>query len=428
MYSVRIPFFVFAACLSAFPQNPDSTNVAPADGRIQELQAEYASLAKKVDALGEVKLGGYIQVQAQHLITDSDRTVASAPVASFAGGDFGPGISDRLMVRRAYLKATYKTGISQYVANLEATEGSLAVKDLYVAIADPWLNAFILTAGLFDVPFGFEVPFSSASRESPERTRVLQTLIPGEKDMGVQLGFASKQGALRFFNAKVGVFSGAGMAKENDNGKNLAARLGFEAPLAASGWKISGGASGYLGTVTSLNDTANGGMDGAAFSRTTGNLNSDFDRQYADLDLQLTGTLPLLGAMALRGEFVAGQQPGTATSSRFYVAGQVFEREFRGWYVNYVQDLASPVKLILKYDVYDPNTDVEGGEVGAVASGTSATDAMFSTVGGGLLWDAGKNLRFTLYYDYPINEEIAAGPLAHDLDDQVLTARLQYKY
>jgi phosphate-selective porin len=428
MFSVRIPILVLATCLSAFPQNPDSANVAPADGRIKELQDEYASLAKKVDALGEVKLSGYIQVQAQHLITDSDRTVASAPVASFAGGDFGPGISDRLMVRRAYLKATYKTGISQYVVNLEATEGSLAVKDLYVAIADPWMNAVTLTAGLFDVPFGFEVPFSSASRESPERARVIQTLIPGEKDMGVQLGFAYKQGALRFVNAKVGVFSGAGMAKENDNGKNLAGRLGFEAPFGASGWKLSGGASGYLGTVTSLNDTASGGMSGTAFSKTTGNLNGDFDRQYADVDLQLAGTLPVLGAMALRGEFAAGQQPGTSASSRFYTAGQVFERDFQGWYVNYVQDLASPIKLILKYDVYDPNTDVEGRQVGAAGSGTNATDAMFSTMGGGFLWDAGKNLRFTLYYDYPINEEIASGPLAQDLDDQVLTARLQYKY
>jgi hypothetical protein len=58
----------------------------------------------------------------------------------------------------------------------------------------------------------------------------------------------------------------------------------------------------------------------------------------------------------------------------------------------------------------------------------NATDGMFSTPGGGFLWDLDKSLRFTLYYDYPMNEEIASGPLYQDVDDQVLTARLQYKY
>src|SRR5260221_11957577 len=107
-----VSILVVTSCLASLAQPPDSTNTTPAnppsDTRVKELQDSYSAMSKKMDAMNEVKISGYIQAQYQHLATDSDRTVSSAPVSSFAGGDFSPGITDRLMLRRAYLKSTYK--------------------------------------------------------------------------------------------------------------------------------------------------------------------------------------------------------------------------------------------------------------------------------------------------------------------------------
>jgi hypothetical protein len=48
---------------------------------------------------------------------------------------------------------------------------------------------FSFTAGLFARPFGFEVNLGSNFRESPERGRMSQILMPTERDLGMMITY-----------------------------------------------------------------------------------------------------------------------------------------------------------------------------------------------------------------------------------------------
>jgi hypothetical protein len=140
----------------------------------------------------------------------------------------------------------------------------------------------------------------------------------------------------------------------------------------------------------------------------------------------------------LRGEYIAGNQPGTSTLNSFYNPGStvtpIYLRKFAGWYINMVQNIGVKNQLIVKYDVLDPNTDVEGSQIGVSGAGHTTADVKYSTLGLGWIyhWDA--NVKFVAYYDLVRNEKVnaaAGGTLAalrNDLSDDVLTIRMQYRF
>ncbi len=100
--------------------------------------------------------------------------------------------------------------------------------------------------------------------------------------------------------------------------------------------------------------------------------------------------------------------------------------------------MQTPLQLIVKYDWYDPNTDVKGDDIGTVGTGNkiysnekafNASDIRYDTWGFGLTyhWDA--NLKITAYYDYVKNETSQRlSNYTTDLKDNVFTLRLQFKF
>ena len=111
------------------------------------------------------------------------------------------------------------------------------------------------------------------------------------------------------------------------------------------------------------------------------------------------------------------------------------ERNISGYYVSYVQNLGLSDQLVLKYDVYDGNTDIKGDEItSSVNSKVSAADLKYTTFGFGLAHFFDSNVKFTLYYDIVKNEKLSANAPASlaaykdDLKDNVLTLRMQYKF
>ena len=78
---------------------------------VEQLQADNA-LAKKL------KITGYIQTQFQKADT--------AGISSFAGGDFGSGIDNRIAVRRGRIKFLYDNENAQAVVQFDITEKGLA--------------------------------------------------------------------------------------------------------------------------------------------------------------------------------------------------------------------------------------------------------------------------------------------------------------
>jgi hypothetical protein len=410
-----------------------------ADGLNEQLLA----LTPVVDMLKKIKISGYIQSQFQ--VADGDG------IGSFSGGNFAAGVHSRYQVRRGRVKVNYDNDLTQYVLQIDVTPGGVAIKDAYVSLKEPWTRTFGLTAGVFDRPFGFEISYSSSNREAPERSRVYQTLFPGERDMGAKLEITPPENSpLSWFNLKAGLFTGVGpTAQENDNNKDLIGRAGFELPMREEGLEIDGGVSMYLGKVRS-NQRAVYKMDGGgkafAYDSSVSNNGSYFDRNYIGADVQLYYEMPVLGGMTLRGEYISGKQPSTGGNSAtsnynsFYNAAgtALFQRNFSGFYVNYVQNIGLSNQFVLKYDVFTPNTDVSSNDIGATTPAgkvaLTAGDIKFTTLGIGWVYHWDSNVKLTFYYDIVTNDKVNANAPAalaafkDEIKDNVFTVRMQYKF
>jgi hypothetical protein len=425
----------FLTAVRIFSQ--DTSNVATKDdvaevkGAVDGLNESFLETKSTVDALKKIKVSGYIQAQWQ--VTDRDGA------SSFAGGNFPSTSHDRFLLRRGRIKINYDNDLTQYVLQFDVSEKGFGTKDAYVSFREPWLKTFELWGGIFNRPFGFEIEYSSSNRESPERSRLFQTLFPGERDLGAKLEIRPQSGPLSFFNLKAGMFAGNGINPENDNNKDFIGRVGFSFPFTDENLAIDGGVSAYVGKVYIPNNLKIFTVDNASLpSIDSVKIIRDADRTYIGADLQVYYDLPVIGGFSLRGEFISGKQPSTSSSTTSFTSaasGDVYLRKFMGYYLMYVQNLGSSDQLVVKYDVYDPNTSVSGDEIGLKsASKIGAADVKYSTLGLGLVhyWDA--NVKLVLYYDMVKNEKVnaaATGSLASfkdDLKDNVLTFRIQYKF
>lgn len=386
----------------------------------------------EVDQLKKLRFSGYIQAQFQKADT--------AGIATFAGGNFEPAVNNRFMVRRGRLKASYGGMLTMAVLQIDITEKAVAVKDAYVHVTDPWVRWFGIRAGIFDRPFGFEISYSSSQRESPERARVTQSLFPGEREVGAKLAItAPEKSPAHFFQFDIGLFNGAGpQTVDFDSHKDVISHLSLWKDLAGDKLRISGGASLYWGGVrqstkylyngiVALNDS----VIGFTVDSTESNLDMIASRNYLGVDAQLT-LRSKLGETTLRGEFIQGTQPGTSSSNMSPTkdpAAPTFIRQANGAYFYIVHTLARKHQLILKYDWYDPNTDIAGNQIGVAGSNTGKADIKFATTGIGYAFLPDKNLRFTVYYDVVRNEISSVDPVFHrDLPDNVVTLRVQVKF
>ncbi|MDP4278122.1 MAG: hypothetical protein Q8914_10895, partial [Bacteroidota bacterium] len=327
------------------------------------LAAAVEQLQSDNDIAKRLQITGYVQAQYQKADT--------AGISSMEGGNFGSGIDNRFMVRRGRLKVGYTYDNAQAVMQLDMTEKGLGLKDAYVSLTEPWLKAISLTGGVFNRPFGYEVSYSSSSLESPERARVIQTLFPGEEDLGGKLTLqAPKTSPWNFIKLDVGLFAGNGINVETDSYKDLIAHLSASKATSDERLKWGLGASFYAGgfattTAKTYSMTNVNGVE--AFTATTGKKGDETSRQYLGLDGQFSYDWTP-GITQLKAEYLSGKQPGMAASNASLTAaatGDVYNRDFNGYYVYLIQNiLQSPFQAVVKYDVYDPNTAVSGNEIG----------------------------------------------------------------
>ncbi len=434
---------VFVIAPMAFSQEDSTeteattnTGLEELNGKVDGMNETLLEMKTVVDALKKIKVSGYLQAQYQ--------TADTAGINSFAGGNFPTNVRSRFQVRRGRLKVNYDNDLTQYVLQIDVTQNGVGIKDAYASVKEPWLRAVSLTAGVFDRPFGFEISYSSGNRETPERSRMFQTLFPGERELGAKIEVMPELGPLSYFNLKAGLFNGVlSTGNENDRYKDFIGRLGFTAPFDEQNLAIDGGFSLYSGKATSnskfiydIDETSSVKRFGVDSTAT--NVNGSYGRTYYGGDVQIYYDIPPIGGLSLRGEFISGQQPGTSSSNSFYNPGStvtpLYVRSFSGWYINYIQNIGLQHQLLVKYDVFDPNTDISESEIGAAGTNHTAGDIKFSTLGLGWIyhWDA--NVKFIVYYDIVKNEKInsaATGSLAaftNDVKDNVMTLRMQYKF
>ncbi|MFN2438764.1 MAG: porin, partial [Chitinophagaceae bacterium] len=123
---------------------------------------------------------GYIQPQFQ--------VAQQKGISSFGGGNFSEFSDKRFMLRRARIKLDYilpakNNSFPQalFTFQFEATERDVNVRDVFVRLYEPKKKNFSLSMGLFARPYGYEVNLSSSYRESPDRGRAAQILMPSER-------------------------------------------------------------------------------------------------------------------------------------------------------------------------------------------------------------------------------------------------------
>lgn len=401
---------------------------------IDTLANAVSKLQQDVDALKKLKITGYVQAQFQ--LADS------AGISSFEGGNFAPLQDKRFLIRRGRVKFNYMNPLTQAVVQIDATTTGVSVIEAYAVGTEPWLRAFSLSAGIMNRPFGFEIPYSSSLRESPERGRMSQIIMNGERDLGAMVTFQMpKESRLNWFKIQGGMFNGTGRtANDFDTQKDFIGQIVIARTNKAENFKYSGGVSYYNGGVREFSKkvdmmgTETNGDPGFVVDSAITNIGHYAKRQYMGGDIQLSLDWPA-GVTTVRAEYIQGKQPATATSSASFTAApastaDIYSREFNGAYFYFAQNiLQSKHQILVKYDWYDPNTKVSGDQIKGGATKLGAADIKYNTLGVGYIFHWDHNIKITAYYAMVKNETSKnLSGYTKDLKDNVFTLRMQYKF
>lgn len=409
------------------------------------LLKSYNALKKDLDVLKRLKVSGWIQAQLQFADSSGQQ--------SFEGGNFAPNVDKRFMIRRGRIRFAYTHQNSDYVLQINLTERGINLTDFFAKVTDPWTKWVALQVGLFNRPFGFEVQQSSADRETPERSRFTQVLLPNERDMGAMLVVeAPKKSALYGLKVTGGFFNGTGIPSNGDYYtkpfvndfdvfKDFMGRMSYNKALKEDKVKFGLGLSHYNGAVRQFNNIVyqkiqkdSTGTEHWVAEDSTKNVlrGKGAKRIYYGADAQFS-VKSVIGTTTIRAEYAFGVQPGTSatsTSPAFEPKTATYIRSVSGYYVYFVQRIMkSKHEIAVKYSVYDPNTKIAGNTIGKAGSGFNATDLQYTELGFAYVNYFNDNIKFMLYYNLVTNETSKnLFGYRKDLKDNVFTLRMQYRF
>ncbi|OQP46790.1 porin [Niastella populi] len=365
---------------------------------------------------------------------------------SWNGGNFAPEVNNRFMLRRGRVRLDYvhmnnNDEISIYfVFQFNGTERGVVIRDFWGRVFENEWQVFNLTTGMFARPFGYEVNLSSGDRESPERGRMSQILMRNERDLGAMVSFEPrrKDHPLRNLKVDAGFFNGQGLTApgEYDSYKDFITRVAWRPYPISKHLLISGGLSylnGGLFQNTKYTYRMANGANGKQFTIDSAddNIGRKAPRYYYGADMQLKLKYKNGGATELRLEYWRGTQTASAGTSETPTAllnEPYFVRKFDGAFIYLLQRFNTHHQAGIKYDWYDPNTDVKGSEIGENNNNLNATDIKYSTVAVGYNYIINENVRLMLWYDLIKNESTSLTDYTGDLKDNIFTARLQFKF
>ena len=401
-----LPRMARAEDASAASSAADSALVTRTElqGLLDGLNEQLQTLQADTDKLKRIKFSGYLQARTEFSETSNDSVKVSGSPATITTAN-----STRFYIRRARVKLTYDSSpLSQAVIYLDGGQDrTLRLLEGYVTLLDPWTpnHDHQLTMGQFNVPFGFEIERSSSVRELPERSRAENVLFSGERDRGVKL---ESQWTVHL-KTSLAVLNGGGINSTDfantdpTRGKDVVARARWSQGV----WDAA--ASYYWGRqVTALT-----GPDVLT------------DKTRVGFDAQGFWTLPHAGGGSLRAEIYAGHDVNAdslkslvvATSSRLLKAGARGEHlasDMRGGYVMAVQNLGDRFQAVARYDLYDPNTDLNHDQFRRLGFGLNAFYDGFT--------------RLTVSYDATTTDAAAGAGRFSDPHDNLWTLQLQHKF
>lgn len=292
------------------------------------------------------------------------------------------------------------------------------------------------TLGLFDVPFGYELVESPATRFFMERSQASRAFFPAEPDAGVRFA-----GALGFFRWTIAAQNGEPLGENSgfqlqdpNKAKDVVFRFGFDTtPLrdlhvaadvsSLRGMGFHPGTSATSATIQWKDLNEDGavqpyeiiGQPGASATPS-----SNFERWAVGLDARVSFRTPL-GVTKVYGEFVLAQNLDRGLYVADPIVTNVDQREM-GYYAGIVQDVTKWGVVGLRFDVYDPNLDASDSRQGKLLPFSEAITTWSPMVGLVLPGRA----RFLIQYDHVRNAfgRTAVG-VPTNLQDDVCTGRLQ---
>lgn len=366
--------------------------------------------------------------------------------ASFAGGNFNATSNNRFLIRRGRLRTIYNViskdsfPVLDMVFEPEITQRGVSLNEINGRLYENRWHLFSVSAGMLVRPFGNEVTYPTRKYESPERGRMSQTLMRGEVDLGMALNFEpkAKNHPLRYIKASVGIFNGQGLTApgEYDSFKDIIARVALLPLPVSKQFTISGGVSVLNGGIEENNrfiyhTVVQNGKHQNQVDSSLDNIGKKAPRRYYGADLQLKYNYGKGAATELRFEYWKGTQSASGSSSETPVAlltEPYYIRHFNGMFLYFIQTLTPKHQIVFKYDTYDPNSDVKGGEIGAAGANLGAADIKYNTLGMGYHYYWNNNIRLTFWYDVVHNESTLLNGYTSDVKDNVFTCRLQLRF
>lgn len=400
----------------------------------QDQKGLYYSLKK----LDHIRISGYMQPQFQATTGKGSR--------NYSGGDFQPYANNRFMLRRGRIRFDY-AGFTdknkpslQFVFQFDGTERGVAIRDFWGRYYENRFELFSVTVGMFARPFGYEINLSSSDREAPERGRASQILMRTERDLGAMLTLESRHNNhwLHFLKVDAGFFNGQGLTgtADYDSYKDFIARAALKPYPLAKKVSLSAGLSFFQGgllqnTKYTYRTETKAGSPVFAIDSSLSNIGTKSPRRYRGADVQLKWN-HAWGASELRGEYWRGTQTATAKSSE--TPGTLLDephyiRRFDAAFFIFLQNIGNKHHQVgLKYDWYDPNTDAGGAQIGSAGANFTQADVRYNTLGFGYTYYINDNLKLTLWYDHIRNESTTLAGYTSDIEDDVFTCRLQFRF
>lgn len=388
------------------------------------------AIYKKQDHL---LISGYFQPQFQVTQTKGAQ--------NYSGGNFGKLSNNRFMLRRARIRFDYAhftdDGLpqAQVVFQFDGTERGVVIRDFWGRFYENKWQLFALTAGVFARPFGYEVNVSSGDRETPERGRMSQILMRTERDLGamVSLEPRKKDNPFRLLKLDFGVFNGQGLPgnEEYDSYKDFITRLSLKKYPLSNRVTVSGGLSFFQGGLAQ-NTKYLYRQVGKTFvvDSSADNIGAKAPRRYRGFDGQIR-IKNSFGLTQLRGEYWWGKQTASAretTTPATLLNEPYYIRNFDGAFFYFLQNIVTDKhQVLVKYDWYDPNTKIQGNEIGVIGN-TTIADIKYNTLGFGYTYYFDNHIKLIAWYDMIRNEITSLDGFTKDVKDNVLTMRIQYKF
>lgn len=336
-----------------------------------------------VDALlgaGDYSVSAYVQAQYENHQDSQDQLQQ--------GGV--PLNQDRFLVRRGRLRLDVAFAYTELALEIDGSTtrgpffGVRRAEASLVYRGHPWDGKVVpremrdvevplamLTFGLTEVPFGFELTDSSRNRVFMERSTASLAFFPGEPDVGARLS-----GGIGFFRYALAVMNGEPLddrsnvsGRDPNAGKDVIARVGADTrPLDAL--RVSGGVSAlygsgfHRGTDATKNAAQwrdlneNSAIDPGEVTALPGSAatpSANFDRWALGLDLQIKIKTPL-GATFVYGEAGVAQNMDRGLFVADPIQSGVDLRHLY-YYAAIVQEVTRWGLVGFRVDAYDPNAD-----------------------------------------------------------------------